>query len=191
MSAPLLVLLGVSGSGKTSVGRILSRILDAPLVEADDLVEAALGDTVATLVVAGDPRLPDARREAARAALASDGAIATLGASQIEDPETAELVRAARSAGARVVELVAELAEVARREGLNAPRSVGLGAPRAMLALMIRALREEYADVADSSVETSGLEPQAIAEAIARECRMTGDSRTPDSEVDPWQRRMI
>lgn len=179
MTAPALVLLGVSGAGKTTIGRLLAELLDAPLAEADDRVEAAAGASVADLVIALDPRLPDLRRSAAAEVLAQDGAIATLSPSQIEDPDTAARLRAAKEAGARVVELVADTAEVARREGLNRPRSVGLGAPRALLATMIRSLHEKYADVADSSVETGGRDPREIAEEIARECRLAGDSPNP------------
>ncbi len=177
--APALVLLGVSGSGKTAVGRILAESMSLPLVEADELVARESGRTVAELVIAGDPRLPDLRRKAAALALCSPGAIVTLGASQIADPDTHSRLLQAKEAGARVVELVADTAEVARREGLNKPRSVALGAPRAMLTRMIRELHAKYADVADSSVETGGLAPREVAEAVARACRLAGDSPNP------------
>lgn len=179
MSAPLLILLGVSGSGKTSVGRILAEELGAPLVEADDLVEDLLGAPIGELVIRRDPGLAQARRRAALDALTHTGAIVTLGASQIEDGDTLRALRDARARGARVVELGADVADIARREGLNAPRSVGLGAPRAMLAMMVGRLRAAYADVADSSVETGGAEPRAIAGAILEECRLAGDSHSP------------
>lgn len=179
MSAPLLILLGVSGSGKTSVGRILAEELGVELVEADELVEDLLGAPIGRLVIRRDPRLPDARRRAALDLLEREGVIATLGASQIEDEATLRALREAKSRGARIVELGADISDIARREGLNAPRSVGLGAPRAMLAMMVRDLRAKYADVADSSVETGGAEPRAIAGRILEECRLAGDSQFP------------
>ncbi|MGA5324976.1 gluconokinase [Streptomyces griseoincarnatus] len=40
-TAPLVVVMGVSGSGKTTVGRLLARHLDVPYAEGDDFHPAA------------------------------------------------------------------------------------------------------------------------------------------------------
>ncbi|RMI91915.1 gluconate kinase [Streptomyces sp. ZS0098] len=40
-TAPLVVVMGVSGSGKTTVGRLLARQLDVPYAEGDDFHPAA------------------------------------------------------------------------------------------------------------------------------------------------------
>jgi shikimate kinase len=64
------------------------------------------------------------------------------------------------------VELVADTGEIARREGLNAPRSVALGAPRAMLARMARELREVYREFADVSVDTGGVAPEEVRDRV-------------------------
>lgn len=174
--APGIVLLGVSGAGKTSVGRILAERLDVDFVDADDLVAKEAGVPFAELVIAQDPRLERLRRSAARRALACPGAVVAFGASQIEDADTLDAIREAKTRGAFVVELVADTAEVARRSGLNRPRSVGLGAPRALLTAMIAALHERYADVADSSVQTGGAGPALVADRVLGECRLAGDS---------------
>lgn len=176
---PALVLLGVSGAGKSTVGRLLSEMLDRPLCEADDYVMSESGMSVAELVIAGDPRLDALRRQAAARVLSACGAIVTLGASQIEDPDTLCRIQQAKSQGTRVVELRADIADIARREGMNRPRSLALGAPRAMLARMIRTLEEHYAHVADSSVDTSGVTPHEVASLIARECTLAVDSPNP------------
>lgn len=173
---PLLVLIGVAGAGKTTVGRILAEDYGLRLVEADDLVCEAAGAPIGELIIGADPRLEDLRRRAARTALATPGAIVTLGASQPGDGDTREALEEARLLGARIVELYADTAEVARREGLNRPRSVGLGAPRAMLAHMIAQLHELYGTVADSSVDTRGRTPVEVAIELARECKLAGDS---------------
>ncbi|MEU3099881.1 gluconokinase [Streptomyces sp. NPDC006967] len=57
-TAPLVVVMGVSGSGKTTVGKLLARDLDVPYIEGDDLHPAA---NVAKMR-AGDPLDDEDRR---------------------------------------------------------------------------------------------------------------------------------
>lgn len=164
---PALVLLGVAGAGKSTVGRLVADSLGVALVETDDLVSHESGLSVAQLVVSQDPRLGDLQRRAGLAALApggvAAGAVVTLGASLPGDAEVAQALAAARALGSRVVELVVDTAEISRREGLNAPRSVALGAPRALLTRMVRELRGVYAPFVDVSVDTVGVAPATLA----------------------------
>ena len=46
---PHLVLVGIRGSGKTTVGRLTARRCQAPFLDTDDLVEQALGLTIPTI----------------------------------------------------------------------------------------------------------------------------------------------
>ena len=126
----LIVLIGVTGSGKTTVGRLLAQRYHLPLRETDDAVEERLGASMRTLVVGRDPRLAITAREEAERLLRLDEGIVTLGASQPLDSATASAIHDARGRGAVVVELSADLSAVSRRENLGVPRSVGLGAPR-------------------------------------------------------------
>src|SRR3954468_12163376 len=57
LTTPRIVLMGVAGSGKTTVGRILAARLDAPFVDADDLHSPA----AVAAIRAGHP-LDDAQR---------------------------------------------------------------------------------------------------------------------------------
>ncbi len=171
---PKIVLLGVSGSGKTSVGKILAQRCDLAFLDADDLVAQQSGVSLADLIIAQDPQLEHRRRSAALRALASSGTIVALGASQIEDIEILHALHLAKKRGSFLVELLADTAEVVRRMGLNRPRSVGLGAPRAVLSTMIAALHERYADVVDSSVQTEGMTPALVADRVLEECRIAG-----------------
>ncbi len=170
MRGPLVVLVGVSGAGKTTIGRLVADRLGVGLVETDDLVARETGLSVGQLIISGDPRLPDLQTRGALEALSVGGpgtdGVVTLGASLPAQDKIARAIEVARSSGALVVELVADTAEIARREGLNAPRSVALGAPRAMLTTMIRSLREVYARVADLSVDTVGVAPAVVADRV-------------------------
>ena len=171
----LIVLIGVTGSGKSTVGRELSRRHDLPFYEVDEAVEARLGASMRSLVIGRDPRLADTAREEADHLLGLDEGIVTLGASQPLDPATASSIERARANGAFVIELSADLSAVSRREGLGAPRSVGLGAPRAVLTQLMKQAREAYASVADTTVDTSDRTPQEVADLVARACKLTPD----------------
>ena len=142
----LIVLIGVTGAGKTTVGRELSRRHNLPLYEVDAAVEERLGAPMRTLV-----------------------------ASQPLDPATASSIERARANGAFIIELSADLSAVSRREGLGAPRSVGLGAPRAVLTQLMKQAREAYASVADTTVDTSARTPQEVADLVARACKLAPD----------------
>ena len=171
----MIVLIGVTGSGKTTVGRLLSERYGMPLYEVDAAVEESLGAPMRTLVVGRDPRLAEAAREEAEHLLSLDEGIVTLGASAPLDPATASSIERARANGAFIIELSADLSAVSRREGLGAPRSVGLGAPRAVLTQLMKQAREVYASVADTTVDTSARTPQEVADLVARACKLTPD----------------
>ena len=158
----LIVLIGVTGSGKTTVGRLLAQRYHLPLRETDDAVEERLGASITA-------------REEAERLLRLDEGIVTLGASQPLDSATASAIHDARTRGAVVVELSADLSAVSRRENLGFPRSVGLGAPRAVLTQLMRQARVAYEAVADTTVDTSVLTPQEVADEVARACKLTPD----------------
>ena len=171
----LIVLIGVTGSGKSTVARELSERYGLALHETDAAVEARLGASMHSLIVQRDPRLPDTVREEADRLLSLDEGIVTLGASQPLDSATASAIHDARGRGAVVVELSADLSAVSRRENLGVPRSVGLGAPRAVLTQLMRQARVAYEAVADTTVDTSVLTPQEVADVVARACKLTSD----------------
>ena len=99
----LIVLIGVTGSGKSTVARELSERYGLGLHETDAAVEARLGASMHSLIVQRDPRLPDTAREEADRLLSLDEGIVTLGASQPLDPATASSIERARANGAIVV----------------------------------------------------------------------------------------
>ena len=171
----LIVLIGVTGSGKTTVGRVLAELHHLSLHEVDCAVEERLRANMRSLVVGRDSRLADVAREEAERALERKEGVVTLGASQPLDPATASAIQNARHRGAIVVELKADLSAVSHRQGLGAPRSVGLGAPRAMLAQLMAQARDAYQSVADATVDTSALTPREVADCVARACRLTSD----------------
>lgn len=169
---PGLVLVGVSGAGKTAVGHAIASLTGMHLVETDDLVECQSGKSVAQLIIGGTGDVEQVRAECALRALGSAGAIVTVGASQIENEAVASKLQRLNDQGATIVELYADVSEVARREGLNKPRSVGLGAPRAMLRLMIANLHEKYSEIANVLVDTRGKTVDEVSRTVIEQCKI-------------------
>lgn len=169
---PGLVLVGVSGAGKTAVGHAIASLTGMHLVETDDLVECQSGKSVAQLIIEGTGEVEQVRQECALRALGSAGTIVTVGASQIENEAVASKLQRLNDQGVTIVELYADVSEVARREGLNKPRSVGLGAPRAMLRLMIANLHEKYSEIANVLVDTRGKTVDEVSRTVIEQCKI-------------------
>lgn len=169
---PGLVLVGVSGAGKTAVGHAIASLTGMHLVETDDLVECQSGKSVAQLIIEGTGEVEQVRQECALRALGSAGTIVTVGASQIENEAVASKLQRLNDQGVTIVELYADVSEVGRREGLNKPRSVGLGAPRAMLRLMIANLHEKYSEIANVLVDTRGKTVDEVSRTVIEQCKI-------------------
>ena len=53
--APLAVLVGMPGSGKSTIGRRLARALDVPLLDTDAKIVETTGRTIADIFREGEP----------------------------------------------------------------------------------------------------------------------------------------
>ena len=76
MTAPRIVLMGVAGSGKTTIGRLVAARLDAPFVDADDFhSEAAIAQMHAGRPLDDAERAPWLARVRAAVRAIGDGAV--------------------------------------------------------------------------------------------------------------------
>lgn len=83
-----LVLIGMPGSGKSTVGKLLSRMLSMPLVDTDALVEQAAGRTIPELFSQeGETAFRDQETAAARQAAELDNTVIATGGGIILRPE--------------------------------------------------------------------------------------------------------
>lgn len=165
-----IILLGVSGAGKTEVGRYLSQHLNLAFVDADNRVEQRLGISRTTAVISHVKDYEETHREVTREILSMSihlpPAIYALAPSPSVTQEALKSLSHVADQGCLVVELVADVSEVSRRMGLNAPRSVALGAPRAMLSKMIAEMHKAHASVANVNVNTVGRRIADIGQEI-------------------------
>lgn len=160
---PVAVLTGPPGAGKSSVGRPLSRLLGVTFRDTDDDIEATVGKPVSDIFVQdGEPTFRKLEREAVAAALREHRGVLSLGAGAVLDPGTQELL-----AGHTVVYLETQFETAARRVGMDRPRPLLMGNPRARLRQLFEERRPIYERLATIAVPTDDYDPAEIAEDIA------------------------
>jgi shikimate kinase len=163
-----MILVGLRGSGKTTVGRLLAARLGWEFADADDAIETAAGKSIAE-IFAADGELGFRDREAAALAelcRRNQLVLATGGGAVLRDANRKLL----RNAGIVVwlaaspeilwKRMQADPATAARRPNLTA--TGGLEEVRALLA----AREPFYRELAHFSVDTGRASPESVADAI-------------------------
>ena len=163
MTGPLALLVGPPGAGKTTVGRLLGGLLEAVLLDTDDVAEAAAGKPVSDIFISdGEPVFRGLERGAVADTVASHRGILALGGGAVMDPGTRQLL-----AGQRVVYLETGFATAAHRAGLDAPRPLLIGSPRTRMRELLAERLPVYEGLAWVTVSTDERTPQEIADEIA------------------------
>ncbi|MDR3537025.1 MAG: 3-dehydroquinate synthase, partial [Acetobacteraceae bacterium] len=89
-----IVLVGLMGAGKTSIGRRLAARLGLPFRDADAEIELAAGCTIPELFARyGEPAFRDGERRVIRRLLAGDPMVLAFGGGAFMDPETRAMTR--------------------------------------------------------------------------------------------------
>ncbi|MCO1598606.1 shikimate kinase [Micromonospora sp. RHAY321] len=160
--APVVVLVGAPGCGKTTVGRALAEALGVEFRDTDTDIEAMAGKPIPEIFIdEGEEHFRTLERAAVAAALAaSPGVLALGGGAVLAEENRAALV------GHRVVHLSVELPDAVKRVGLGAGRPLLAINPRATLKHLMDQRRPLYAEVATVTVRTDGRPPEEIVAEI-------------------------
>jgi shikimate kinase len=162
VSAPVAVIVGAPGSGKTTVGREVARALGVGFRDTDADVVTTTGRTVADIfLVDGEDAFRRLEAAAVAEALAAHDGILALGGGAVLDETTRELL-----AGHRVVFLDVGLADAASRVGMARDRPLLLGNPRGQLLAMLDARRPVYQQVATVTVPTDGRDVAEVTASV-------------------------
>ncbi len=162
MSAPLIVLVGPMGSGKSTVGELLAQQLGVAYRDTDSDIVAAQGREISDIFVdEGEPYFRELERAAVRDAVAGHTGVLALGGGAILDESTRALLT-----GLPVVYLSLEVEEAVRRVGLNQARPLLAVNPRKQWRELMDARRHLYTEVARVVVATDERTPEEVAGAV-------------------------
>jgi shikimate kinase len=165
MSAPLVILIGPPGAGKSAVGPLLASTLGVGFTDTDAEVEAVAGKPVSEIFIEdGEPVFRELERAAVALALASSTGVVAVGGGAVMHPDTQQ-----RLSGQRVVYLETGFAVAAKRVGLSQARPLLLGSPRATLKALLEQRLPVYERLAWLTVPTDDREVAQIAAEIAEQ----------------------
>ena len=162
-----LVLIGMPGSGKSTVGKILSRMLCMPLVDTDALVEQTAGKTIPELFAQkGEPYFRACETALLKSFAQGAPRIVSCGGGV---PLREENVAAMRESGTVVLLTAAPEVILERvRDSDERPLLQGHKAVPYIAALMEQR-RPKYEAAADITVDTSQLNIEEVCRQVLRQ----------------------
>jgi shikimate kinase len=160
-----IVLVGVPGAGKTTVGKLLAKELGVEFFDSDQVIETKAGKSVSDIFTQdGEPTFRKLEHDVIMELLDSNNVVVALGGGSLGNDDTRAKVK-----DATTVWLVAGLAQAVDRVGMNRNRPLLLGNVRGQLADLMTAREPLYKEVASIAVDTSKLIPSEVAAEIVSE----------------------
>jgi len=165
LRARTITLVGLMGSGKSSVGKRLAQALDLPFRDADDEVETAAGRSIPEIFdQLGEPAFRDGERRVIARLLEGPPIVLATGGGAFMNAETRELIKT-RSVS---VWLKADLPILAKRVARKESRPLLTGKdPMAVLTEQAAVRYPAYAQ-ADITVETGDTAHQVSVDQVMR-----------------------
>ena len=163
--SPKVVLVGLPGTGKSTTGRRLAKILAVPFADSDELVETDTGRPVPELFAAeGEAAFRAAEQAAIVRALAAFDGVLALGGGALGSAATRTAIS---DSGVPVVQLRARLETLGTRVGDGRTRPLLTDDPRGRLAALAAERTPTYDKLAVITVDTDGRTPGQVAAAVA------------------------
>ena len=162
-----IVLVGMMGAGKSSVGRALARRLDRGLLDSDELIEAREGRSVREIWMEdGEPAFRELEAEVLADAIASPtpSIVAAAGGVVLSEANRTVL----KSDAAHVVWLLADVELLLERVRNGMHRPLLDDDPEGTLRAMYDERADLYQDVADAIVSVDHRSINDVAGAVLR-----------------------
>ena len=182
--APKAVLIGLPGSGKSTIGRRLAKAMGLTMLDTDAAIEEKTGRTIAEIFAGdGEQEFRRIEEEVIRDALATHDGILSLGGGAVTTPGVREAL-----AGQAVVFLEITAAEGIRRTGGNTSRPLLAGPDHAEKYRKLMNDRVPlYRRVATIRVNTNRRNPGAVVRYIISRL----ENPTPRRRRPPWRRSSV
>lgn len=162
---PKVLLFGPPGSGKSTVGKALSKILGTTFSDTDALVEAQAGKKISAIFVEdGESVFRELEAEMVAKALHDETGVLALGGGAVMNPKTQSLIEAN---SALKIFLEVGIAQAAPRIGFNQDRPMLLVNPRQTWISLMQVRLPIYQRLADRTFSTDSKKAFEVAEEIA------------------------
>src|SRR5919202_1150140 len=159
-----IILVGLSGSGKSTAGVLAARALGRPFIDTDVLVEQRAGRPIAALFVEeGEVAFRRLETEALAQAMEAEGAVVATGGGIVEQPENQPFFR-----DAAVIWLTGQPEKLAARLATYTDRPLLAGDALTALRSQLARRAQHYAAVSHWVVATDRLAPEDVAAEITR-----------------------
>lgn len=170
-----LVFTGFMGSGKSTIGRLLSELTGLPLIDLDEAIEADQGRTISDIFAAeGEIYFRDLEHRLLGVCLDSGKTqIITTGGGALIAERNRELIR---SKAALVIYLSCSLPEIKRRVGQGSGRPLWRDEQSDELQKLYDRRQNIYNSVADRVI-SADQEPERLAAQIAADFGLQEDNR--------------
>jgi shikimate kinase len=185
LRARTLVLVGMMGAGKSSVGKRLAQTLDLPFKDADDEIERAAGLTIPDIfALRGEAEFREGERRVIARLLDDPPHVLATGGGAFINPETRALMR---SKNAVSIWLKADPEVLARRVGRKDNRPLLRGKDARQVLTELLAARESAYSQADLIVESNDGPHQHTVDAIlaALKARLEPQSKETQAKESP------
>lgn len=160
-----VVLIGLMGAGKTSIGKRLAARLHLPFVDADQAIESAAGCSVQEIFDRfGEAGFRDGERRVIARLLDGPVQVLSTGGGAFMDPATRTLIRDKGLSVWLRAELDVLVARTAKRDHRPLLRQ---GDPREILGRLMAQRYPVYAE-ADLTVDSDDIPPDATTERVLR-----------------------
>lgn len=158
-----LILVGLPGAGKTTVGRLVAEALGAPLVDIDAMIVRKMQMPVASIFGAhGEAAFRKMESEAMASALAGPPSVLSPGGGWVVQPGQLEAARPS----AYLVYLKAMITTIGKRTSSDSTRPILVGEdPIEVLRALLKE-REPYYMLADAEVKSDVRTPEQVAEEV-------------------------
>lgn len=180
--APKAVLIGLPGSGKSTIGRRLARAMGLEMLDTDAMIEEQQGRSVAEIFAAeGEPGFRRIEEQVIREALESHDGILSLGGGAVTTPGVRDAL-----AGHTIVYLEISAAEGIRRTGGSTVRPLLAGPDRAEKYRELMSRRVPlYRKTATIRINTNRRNPGAVVRHIVGRLE---NPPPPRRRRPPWRR---
>jgi shikimate kinase len=168
-----IFIVGMMGSGKTTIGRLLAARLGWPHLDSDEQVGRDTGQTVPEIFTAcGEAAFRAAEaRSLAAAAVADTATVVSVAGGAVLDPDNRHVLRR----NGVIVWLRARVETLAQRVGDGAGRPLLGDDPEAALRRLYAQRRPLYQELAHVVVDVDRLDPVTIADRV--QAALSSDAR--------------